>query len=62
MCVTCGYGSVDYSVSVYQDDVGLQADQLRRERSHPIDVTAAPTEGPSAGCGQRSNPSRQALE
>ena len=25
-----------------QDDVGLQADQLMRERSYPIDVTAAP--------------------
>src|SRR5262249_15124421 len=28
---------------VCQDDVGLQADQLLRERSYPIDVTAAPT-------------------
>jgi hypothetical protein len=26
-----------------QDDVGLQADQLLRERSCPIDVTATPT-------------------
>ena len=26
-----------------KDDVGLQADQLLRERSHPIDVTAVPT-------------------
>jgi hypothetical protein len=25
------------------DDVGLQADQLLRERSYPIDVTAGPT-------------------
>jgi len=28
---------------VCQDDVGLQADQLLRERSYPIGVTAAPT-------------------
>ena len=27
---------------VGQDDVGLQADQLVRERSYPTDVTAAP--------------------
>src|SRR6516225_5631218 len=26
----------------YQDDVGLQADQLLRERSYPIDVTTEP--------------------
>jgi hypothetical protein len=26
-----------------KDDVGLQADQLLRERSHPSDLTAAPT-------------------
>jgi hypothetical protein len=26
-----------------QDDVGLQADQLLRERSHPIGVTAVPS-------------------
>ena len=29
--------------AVCQDDVGLQADQLLRERSHPINVTAGPT-------------------
>ena len=46
---------------VCQDDVGLQADQLLRERSYPIDVTARPNEGPSARCGHRSNPSPQAL-
>jgi hypothetical protein len=28
---------------VCRDDVGLQADQLLRERSYPIDVNAAPT-------------------
>ena len=44
------------------DDVGSQTDQFLRERSHPIDVTAGPTEGPSARCGHRSNPSPQALE
>jgi hypothetical protein len=27
----------------WHDDVGLQADQLLRERSYPIDVTATPT-------------------
>ena len=39
-----------------------QADQLLRERSHPIGVIAAPNEGPSGRCGHRSNPSPQALE
>jgi len=38
------------------DDVGLQADQRLRERSHPTD-----DECPSARCGHRSNPSPQAL-
>jgi hypothetical protein len=28
---------------ICQDDVGLQTDQLLRERSCPVDVTAAPT-------------------
>jgi hypothetical protein len=28
--------------AAWHDDVGLQADQLLRERSYPIDVTAAP--------------------
>ena len=28
----------------YQDDVGLQADQLLRERLYPIGVTGGPTE------------------
>jgi hypothetical protein len=44
-----------------QDDVGLQADQLLRERSYPIGVTAAPPKVQSARCGHRPNPSPQAL-
>jgi hypothetical protein len=30
-------------VPACQDDVGLQANQLLRERSYPIDITTAPT-------------------
>ena len=35
-------GSGPRGGTVYHNDVGLQADQLLRERSYPIDVTAAP--------------------
>ena len=44
-----------------QDDFGLQADQLLRERSYPIGVGATPTKVHPHVAAICSNPSRQAL-
>jgi hypothetical protein len=48
--------SNDRRTRVCHDDVGLQTDQLLRERSHPIDVTTCPPKVPAHVAGGGATP------